>query len=152
MPQLSLRTPIGALTISEEDDHVISVDWGWGRDQTRSLLLVEAKAQIDAYLDGELTAFDLPLNPGGTPYQRRVWQAIMTIPFGRTQAYGSIARSVGGSPRAVGQANARNRLPILIPCHRVVGSSGVGGYSGGEGVTVKEFLLSHERRFAPPSI
>ena len=148
MPQLSLHTPVGALTVSEEAGRVLSIDWGWGRDQTRSAVLVEAKAQLDAYFDGHLTEFDLPLDPGGTPFQRRVWEAISQIPFGQTQAYGIVAGRTGGSARAVGQANARNRLPILVPCHRVVGSVGLGGYSGGDGITVKEFLLSHERRFA----
>lgn len=148
VPQLSVHTPVGSLTISEEDDHVVSIDWGWGRDQERSALLLEARNQINAYLDGRLARFDLPLALAGTPYQQLVWTAVASIPFGRTAPYGVVAAQIGGSARSVGQANARNRLPILIPCHRVVAASGLGGYSGGSGLEVKHYLIEHERRFA----
>jgi methylated-DNA-[protein]-cysteine S-methyltransferase len=151
VPQLSVHSPVGALTVSEESGRIVAVDWGWGRDQTASALLLDAREQLHAYFDGRLRRFELPLDPGGTAYQRRVWDEVASIPFGGTAAYGIVAAKVGGSARAIGQANARNRLPILIPCHRVVGTGGIGGYSGGDGVEIKRYLLGHERRFVTTS-
>lgn len=144
MPQLSLHTPLGALTISAEDDAIVAVDWGWGRDQTPTALLQEACGQLHAYLDGERTSFELPLQPGGSAYQRRVWDALRAIPYGETRTYAELAAGAGGSARSVGGANRCNPIPILIPCHRVVGAAGVGGYSGGEGLDTKRYLLALE--------
>jgi len=144
LPQLSLHTPIGDVTVSEEDGAVVSIDWGWGRDQMESSLLCRARDQLHAYFDGELTAFDLPLAPAGTPYRRAVWNALSEIPYGQTRSYAAIAHAAGGSARSVGQANACNPIPIIIPCHRVVGSGHIGGYSGGEGLLTKRFLLALE--------
>jgi methylated-DNA-[protein]-cysteine S-methyltransferase len=120
------------------------VDWGWVEEQTASPLLAEARQQLQAYFDGDRLAFDLPLAPAGTAYQRRVWQALCDIPPGVTRTYADIARAVGGSPRAVGGANGRNPIPIVIPCHRVVATTGIGGYSGGDGLPTKRFLLALE--------
>lgn len=144
--QLSMLTPIGELTLSEENGRIVSLDWGRGRDRTPSPTLVRALARLQAYFDGaEVTFDDLPLEPRGTSFQRRVWQAISAIPRGRTRRYGDIARALGSSPRAIGAACARNPLPILIPCHRVIGTAGrVGGYSGAEGADTKRFLLALE--------
>lgn len=148
MPQLSLHTPLGALTISSEGDAVVALDWGWGRDQTPTALLQEARDQLHAYLDGERTSFDLPFRPNGSPYQRRVWDALLAIPYGETRTYAELAVQVGGSARSVGGANRCNPLPILIPCHRVVAAGGVGGYSGGEGLDTKRYLLALETGLA----
>jgi len=150
VPQLSLHTPIGDLTVSEEDGALVSVDWGWGRDQTETPLLREARDQLHAYFDGHLTRFDLPLAPHGTPYRLRVWQALSEIPHGETRRYADIARQAGGSPRAAGQACGANHLPILIPCHRVLGATGLGGFSGGEGSKTKRALLALESRSGGP--
>jgi len=144
MPQLSLHTPIGDITVSEEEGALVSVDWGWVQDQTQTPLLLRARAQLHAYFDGNLREFDLPLQPAGTAYQRRVWQALIAIPYGKTKTYAEIARGAGGSPRSVGQANGRNPLPLIIPCHRVVATHGLGGYSGGDGIDTKTWLLSRE--------
>jgi methylated-DNA-[protein]-cysteine S-methyltransferase len=144
VPQLSLHTPIGDLTVSEEDGAVVALDWGWGRDQDETPLLGRARDQLHAYFDGELTAFDLPLAPTGSSYRRAVWHALCGIPFGTTRSYSDIAASVGGSPRSVGQANGNNPIPVIIPCHRVVASNHLGGYSGGDGLTTKRWLLAHE--------
>lgn len=144
MPQLSLHSQLGDITVSEEDGAVVSVDWGWGRDQTETALLLRARDQLQAYFDGELLAFDLPLAPAGTPYRQRVWAALRAIPPGTTRTYADIARVAGGSPRSVGGANGANPIPILIPCHRVVASNGIGGYSGGEGLPTKQALLALE--------
>lgn len=146
MPQLSLHTPIGDLTVSEEDGAIVALDWGWGRDQTESSVLAAARDQLHAYFDGELSVFALPLAPTGSPYRRRVWQALCDIPYGATRSYRDIAAVAGGSPRSVGQANGYNPIPIIIPCHRVVAVNRLGGYSGGEGLTTKRYLLALETR------
>ena len=93
-----------------------------------------AAEQLEAYFAGELTAFDLPLAPSGTPFQRAVWDALLTIPYGETVSYGEIARQIGdpSAVRAVGTANGRNPISIVIPCHRVIGADGsLTGYGGG---------------------
>ncbi len=145
MPSFSLHSPLGALTLSEEQGAIVSLDWGWGRDQTATLLLRRAADSLHAYFDGELDHFDLPLAPTGSDYRRRVWAALRRIPFGATASYAAIAREVGGSPRSVGGANAANPIPILIPCHRVVAADGVGGYSGAGGLRTKQWLLALEQ-------
>lgn len=144
MPQLSLHSPVGDITVSEEAGNIVAIDWGWGRDQSETPLLRRACDQLHAYFDGELREFDLPLAPSGTPYRRRVWQALCAIPYGETRPYIAIARMAGGSARAVGQANGCNPIPIIIPCHRVVATTGLGGYSGGEGLATKRYLLALE--------
>ena len=111
-------------------------------------MLLRARDQLQAYFDGEITAFDLPLAPFGSPYRRRVWAALCAIPYGQTRSYQEIAAAIGGSARSVGGANGANPLPVLIPCHRVVGASGLGGYSGGDGLDTKRHLLSLEARIA----
>jgi len=144
MPLLSLHTPLGAITLSEEDGAIVALDWGWGRDQTATPLLIRARHQLQAYFDGALQRFDLPLALAGTPYRQRVWHAVAAIPYGETRTYQQIAAVAGGSPRSVGGANGANPVPIIIPCHRVVATCGIGGYSGGEGIQTKIFLLTHE--------
>jgi methylated-DNA-[protein]-cysteine S-methyltransferase len=144
LPQLSLHTPIGPITVSEEDGAIVALDWGWGRDQTETPTLRRARSQLHAYFDGKRDSFTLPLNPQGTPYRRRVWQALTEIPYGATRSYAEIARAAGGAPRSVGQANAANPIPIIIPCHRVLASNGIGGYSGGDGLETKRYLLALE--------
>jgi len=149
MPQLSFLTPLGPLTLSEEDGAIVALDWGRGRDQEETPLLLNARDQIQDYFDGQRTAFDLPLAPFGSAFQKRVWAALCAIPPGETRSYGELAVSLGSVARAVGQANGANPIPIIIPCHRVVGSGGaLGGYSGGDGPATKRYLLDLERRAA----
>ncbi|MBR0649130.1 methylated-DNA--[protein]-cysteine S-methyltransferase [Roseomonas terrae] len=150
MPQLSLHTPLGDLTLSEEDGAIVALDWGRGRDQEPTPLLLRARDQLQDYFDGSRTAFDLPLAPHGTPFRQKVWAALCAIPPGQTRSYVDIARQVGcRAPRAIGQANGANPIPILIPCHRVVAADGsLGGYSGGEGAATKRYLLDLERNAA----
>ena len=108
----------------------------------------EAAQQLDAYWSGELFDFDLSLAPKGTPFQQNVWTALRTIPYGTTATYGDIARKIGSptASRAVGAANGRNPIAIVVPCHRVIGANGtLTGYAGG--LDMKEQLLDHERRF-----
>jgi methylated-DNA-[protein]-cysteine S-methyltransferase len=146
VPQLSLHTPVGDLTVSEEAGRIVALDWGWGRDQTETPLLLRARDQLNAYFDGNPIGFDLPLAPAGSDYRRRVWAALCRIPLGEVRTYAEIAREAGGAPRAVGGANASNPIPILIPCHRVVATGGIGGYSGGDGLATKRTLLALEAR------
>ena len=108
-----------------------------------------ARQQLDAYFDGDLTAFDLPLAPVGTTYRQRVWRALCAIPYGATRSYLDIANAAGGSPRSVGQANGNNPIPIVIPCHRVLATTHIGGYSGGDGLPTKRWLLALEARAQP---
>ena len=144
MPQLSLHSPLGPLSVSETDDAIVALDWGWGRDQTRTPLLLRAVDVLNRYFDGEAPAFELPFRPKGTAFQQRVWQAMREIPYGQTHTYGALAERAGGVARAVGMACGANPIPILIPCHRVVAQSGLGGYSGDGGVETKVALLRLE--------
>ncbi len=151
MPQLSLRTPLGDLTLSEEDGAIVALDWGRVDRQESTQVLTAAREQLQDYFDGLRTSFDLPLAPHGTAFQRRVWHALCAIPPGETRSYIDVARVLASGPRAVGQANGRNPIPIIIPCHRVVAADGsIGGYSGHEGVTTKRYLLDLERRNPQP--
>ncbi|RMH06768.1 MAG: methylated-DNA--[protein]-cysteine S-methyltransferase [Nitrospirae bacterium] len=121
----------------------------WFRD---SQPLEPAIRQVQAYFAGQCLRFTIALAPGGTPFQRRVWQALQTIPYGHTISYGALARMIGQphAARAVGAANACNPISIIIPCHRVIGSTGkLVGYGGG--LAIKEALLALERQFAGPN-
>jgi methylated-DNA-[protein]-cysteine S-methyltransferase len=154
MPQLTILTQIGELTVSEEDGAIVALDWGRGRDQAETPLLRRAALALQDYFDGADTAPDLPLAPAGTAFRQRVWAAMRAIPPGSTRSYGDLARELGSAARAVGQACGANPIPILIPCHRVTGAGGrLGGFSGGEGTATKRWLLEHERRAGaqPPS-
>lgn len=118
-----------------------------GGDRRPTTIWREARAQLTAYFAGELIEFDLPLAPQGTEFQKQVWLALRRIPFGATTTYGEIARALGdaGAVRAVGAANGRNPLPIIVPCHRVIGANGsLTGFGGG--LPVKRWLLDHEQR------
>jgi methylated-DNA-[protein]-cysteine S-methyltransferase len=151
MPQLSLRTPIGDITLSEENGAIVALDWGRVERQEPTEILTMARDQLQDYFDRQRADFDLPLAPHGTPYQRRVWEALRAIPPGETRSYIDIARVLASGPRAVGQANGRNPIPIIIPCHRVVAADGsIGGYSGHDGVATKRYLIDLERRNPQP--
>jgi methylated-DNA-[protein]-cysteine S-methyltransferase len=154
VPQLSIHTPIGDVTLFEEDGCIVALDWGWASTQEATPFLRGIASLLHGYFDGTPLPADLPLSPaGGTAYQRRVWNALRAIPSGQTLTYGELARIAGGGPRSVGAANGANPIPILIPCHRVVAASGIGGYSGGDGLPTKRFLLALEagRQASHPS-
>jgi methylated-DNA-[protein]-cysteine S-methyltransferase len=130
----------GLYTGADRDQ--LGVEDGWVEDAAPLAGVVD---QLDAYWAGERTAFDLALDPVGTPFQREVWGALVEIPFGATWSYGELAAHVGrpGSARAVGRANGTNPISIIIPCHRVIGSTGaLVGYGGG--LDRKRALLAHE--------
>lgn len=151
----TVPSPIGPLTLAAVDGvlcgvymaehrHAPAFDTLGERDDD---ILAEAVRQLDAYFAGELTAFDVPTAPViGTPFQQRVWAALAEIGYGQTASYGDLARAIGQptASRAVGMANGRNPLSILVPCHRVIGSDGkIVGYGGG--ADRKRFLLDFER-------
>lgn len=147
MPQLSLHTNLGEVTISQDGDAIVALDWGRGRDQEATPLLLKARDQLQEYFDGKRLSFDLPLAPEGSAFQKRVWAALCAIPPGETRSYADIARAVGSAPRAVGGANGANPIPLFIPCHRVIAADGsLGGYSGGDGPATKRYLLDLESR------
>jgi methylated-DNA-[protein]-cysteine S-methyltransferase len=150
-------SPIGPLTLAGRGStltHLRMVDQthepnrtDWVRDDR---ILPGVVDQLEAYFAGELTDFDLPLDLGGSQFQRRVWNALLTIPYGETRSYGYIANQIGadGAARAVGLANGRNPIAIIVPCHRVIGSAGsLTGYGGG--LDRKRTLLEMEKRRMP---
>jgi len=143
---LTLKTPLGDLTVFEDDGALVAVDWGRaGGGGTETPVLKRARAAFEAYFAGRKNAFDgLPLRPGGTDHQRAVWRAMQAIPYGKTTSYAAIARKIKSGPRPVGTACGKNPLPIIIPCHRVLGSNGIGGYSGNDGLPTKRYLLALE--------
>ncbi|WP_149537707.1 methylated-DNA--[protein]-cysteine S-methyltransferase [Siccirubricoccus phaeus] len=148
MPHISLHTPLGELTVFEAEGSIVALDWGRAPKGEVTPLLQRAADQLQDYFDGLRTGFDLKLAPEGTEFRRKVWAALTRIPAGQTRSYLDIAREVGcRAPRAIGQANGANPIPILIPCHRVIANDGtIGGYSGGEGLSTKRFLLALEAR------
>ena len=113
----------------------------------RNALAALAAEQLEAYLANPDARFDLPLALEGTPFQRKLWEALCRIPRGKTRTYGDLARELDGEARAVGQACGDNRLPVVIPCHRVVAADGIGGFAhstGGYLLEAKRWLLAHE--------
>ena len=143
------HSPIGWLQLVATDNAISGVSFvsEAGESVGNSSMLDLCQQQLGAYFDGTLTKFSVPLRFDGTPFQRRVWEALQTIPFGATWSYSELAQRVGNAKacRAVGGANHRNPIPILVPCHRVVGASGaLTGYAGG--LARKQALLEHEQR------
>jgi methylated-DNA-[protein]-cysteine S-methyltransferase len=154
-----IASPVGRLLLSGGEDALTGISFrggsraaafssGWKHDRGP---FREAIAQLEAYFAGERREFDLPLAPEGTPFQREVWKMLQRIPYGETLSYGELARRLGrpaGASRAVGAANGRNPIPIVIPCHRVIGSNGsLTGFGGG--LVVKRRLLALEAKHRP---
>lgn len=137
-----LTGPFGPMTLVEADGVIVRLDWRADPGEG-SALLAEACHQVRAYFDGRLTRFDLPFD-WGTGLHEKVRRAMAAIPFGETRTYGQIARAVGAPAQAVGQACGANPIPILIPCHRVLGQNTLGGFSAPGGVETKVALLRHE--------
>lgn len=151
------RTPIGCLEIVATDLAVVEVRFDGGAVSVDSSpqstnghpVLDGAVVQLAEYFAGTRTAFDLPIDPAGTPFQQAAWAVLRTIPYGETISYGQQARRLGdpNKSRAVGAANGRNPIPIIVPCHRVVGADGrLTGFAGG--LEAKAWLLDHERRIS----
>lgn len=144
MARIGLATPLGALTLRAQGGAITALDWGRVQAEDSSPELEEARAQLTAYFAGQLTRFDLPLRVDASPFQQEVCARIAAIPFGETRTYGQIAHDMGAPAQAVGAGCGGNPIPILIPCHRVLGANGLGGYSGARGVETKVWLLRHE--------
>lgn len=149
----TIDSPIGPLTLAGDDgrlSHLLMLDHahapsrdGWWRDDSA---FPEVAHQLSAYFAGDLTEFDVDYTLVGTEFQRRVWTALLTIPYGQTRSYGELAGQIGSptASRAVGLANGRNPISIIVPCHRVVGADGsLTGFAGG--LDTKAWLLDHER-------
>ncbi|HXQ49687.1 MAG TPA: methylated-DNA--[protein]-cysteine S-methyltransferase [Stellaceae bacterium] len=146
MRRLSLDSQFGRLTISEEGGKIVALSWGGRAMGKPTPVLLAARKQLLEYFAGRRRAFDLPLAFEGTPMELRVWELMEKIPYGETRSYGALGRDLALSPRAVGYACGSNKLPIFVPCHRVIASDGrLGGYSGGEGAETKRRLLQLEK-------
>ena len=144
MPVAFLETPIGPLSVEERDGAIVRI--GWCREGAdRSPLLDEARAQLRAYFKEGRETFDVPLHVDGSAFQRSVCTAMLAIPFGDTRTYGEIAKDLGAPPQPVGNACGANPIPVIIPCHRVLAASGLGGFSGMGGIETKVALLRHEK-------
>jgi len=149
----SVDSPIGPITLIADDEALVEVRFpkeGWRVDGAVSdpdhPVLRQAAQELTEYFDGQRTDFDVPLDPRGTAFQLSAWEALRTIPYGETVSYREQAKRLGdvGKARAVGAANGRNPLPIVVPCHRVIGSNGhLTGFGGG--IESKAWLLDHER-------
>ncbi|MGW0232264.1 methylated-DNA--[protein]-cysteine S-methyltransferase [Actinopolymorpha singaporensis] len=148
----TIGSPVGALTLRSNGTHLTQLHFTGDAPLDRGDLdddpvLTAAVEQLDAYFAGERTEFDLPLDPGGTAFQRRVWAALREIPYAETETYGELARRIGSptASRAVGAANGQNPIAIVVPCHRVVGANGkLVGFGGG--VDRKVVLLEREAK------
>jgi methylated-DNA-[protein]-cysteine S-methyltransferase len=149
------RTPVGTLKLIADADALQAILWENDDpkrvrcdallEETEHGILLETEQQLAEYFRGERTTFSIPLAARGTPFQQSVWAALLEIPFGETRSYGEIARRIGSpdASRAVGAANGKNPISIIVPCHRVIGSSGkLTGFAGG--LTVKQRLLALE--------
>lgn len=147
---ITFDSPVGRLAIREADSTIVTIGWGGAAEDRPTPLLAEARRQLEAYFARRLSGFDLPLAPQGSPFEQRVWEAMRRIPYGLTARYGDLAREVGSAPRAIGRACGRNPIPIVIPCHRVLAAGGLGGYSGGDGLSTKRLLLALEARAPLP--
>ena len=151
-----MASPVGRLELVERGGALVAIhfdappDGSPENERGGSPVLVEARRQLADYFAGTLRVFDLPLRPAGTEFQRRVWEVLATVPWGTTTTYGVLAARLGmppGASRAVGAANGANPVPIVVPCHRVIGADGrLVGFGGG--LEVKAWLLDHERRVA----
>ena len=151
-----LECPAGRLILRESDGAITRLHWmgpasasDVPKSGEDSPLLAEAARQLAAYFAGERQDFDLPLAPAGSAFHKDVWRLMCAIPFSETATYGDLARQLKSAAQPVGSACGANPIAILIPCHRVVAASGLGGFSGGVGVESKRFLLHHEGALGP---
>ncbi|MGR3290962.1 MAG: methylated-DNA--[protein]-cysteine S-methyltransferase [Paracoccaceae bacterium] len=144
MPVAVVESPFGQLGVVEDNGAIVRLIWTGEQQGEQTELLLEACQQLTAYFAGNITEFDLVLRVEGSDFQREVCRAMQAIPFGETLTYGQIADQLDASPQAVGTACGGNPIPIIIPCHRVLGADSLGGFSGQGGVDTKVALLRHE--------
>lgn len=145
MNTVQMISPIGVLSITEQNGRLAEVFFGEKPETAATPLLIKAKKQFEEYFSGKRKYFDLPCAQAGGGFYESVWRQMSSIPYGETMTYGQIAEAIGrpGGSRAVGGACNKNALPIIVPCHRVVGSKGLIGFAGG--LDKKEFLLGLEK-------
>ena len=143
----SYASPWGRLLLTATEEAIISLTWSTRRAAVSNSLLDQAVEQLVDYAGGRLRCFDLPLAPSGTPFQQQVYAVMSAIPFGETRSYGDVAKELGSAAQPVGQACGSNPIPIIIPCHRILGADGLGGFSAPGGVEMKIQLLKHEDAF-----
>ena len=143
----TVPSPFGTLAVTEQEGAIVALDWRDAPREDDTPLLQRAKAQLGEYFDKKRQSFDLPLKPRGNEFQQSVCQAMLAIPYGETVTYGDIAEQLGTYGQPVGKACGANTIPIIIPCHRVLGTNWLGGYSGEGGVERKIALLKHEDGF-----
>lgn len=142
---ISMISPVGDLTLTETEGRLSAVTWGTESYGEQTALLRETQNQLEAYFNGTLTVFDLPLQLSGSGFQKDVCRQMLKIPYGETWTYGEIAKNLKTSAQPVGGACGRNTIPIIIPCHRVMGAEDkLTGFSGAGGVGTKKALLTHE--------
>lgn len=144
-----VTSPVGRLALEADGGALTGVRWASASEPTRDEgshpVLKEATRQLERYFARKLTRFDLPLAARGTDFQKSVWKMMCEIPYGETATYGGMAIALNSGPRAIGMACGRNPIPIIVPCHRVMGSGGKeGGFSGGQGLPTKRELLALE--------
>ncbi len=142
--QRSLETPVGKMVISEQDGAIVRLTWTEVDAFNDTPLLTETTKQLLAYFAGDLQEFDLPVSYHCSAFQQRACEAMRSIPYGTTVTYGELAESMQSAAQPVGNACGGNPIPIVVPCHRVLGSTGIGGYSGEGGVETKIALLRLE--------
>jgi methylated-DNA-[protein]-cysteine S-methyltransferase len=162
-----IESPIGPVRLVVSQGTVIQIDFHWERVLSEELtatkepledpleefledpVLAQVETALTDYFQQPQPLQQIPCDPQGTPFQRKVWQALREIPLGQVMTYGELAEQLGSSPRAVGGACRNNPVPLIIPCHRVISKNGIGGFSGqwgeGEKVNVKQWLLRHEQ-------
>jgi len=143
MIRATIPSPFGPLTLTEGEGRITALGWGGGAGAPETPVLIAAADQLERYFAGSLQTFDLPLDMG-EGFKRDFLSALNAIPYGDTRTYGDLARALGVSAQAIGQACGANRIAILIPCHRVLGAASLGGYSGAGGVETKVALLRLE--------
>lgn len=143
MAETTIDTPTGPMVLTESDGAITRAEWGSG-PQDDSPLLRRAAQQMAEYFAGTRQNFELPLRVEASEFQQAVCNAMSAIPFGETMTYGDIAKSLEVPAQAIGQACGGNPIPVIIPCHRVLGANGLGGFSGRGGVETKVWLLKHE--------
>ncbi len=144
LPRAGLATPVGLFWVQCQNGAITHAGWGAAPAQTDDPVLQHALAEITAYFDRRLRQFTVPLNPAVTSFQANLLQALISIPFGETQTYGQLAKKLSAPAQAIGQACGANPIPLLIPCHRVLGAATLGGYSGAGGIETKVALLRYE--------
>jgi len=139
-----IDSPVGPLTIWEEDGTIVRLDWKAIKESAGSETLDRAISELHDYFEGSQKGFSVPLRPKGNEFQQRFLKLLAEIPYGETRTYGDMAHELGASAQAIGQACGANPIPVIIPCHRVLGADGLGGFSGAGGVEAKITLLRHE--------